>query len=364
VKYYVYVYLDPRKKGIFKYLDIEFEYEPFYVGKGHGDRYLHHVRKIKNNNKVKISQKYARIIDIISDNMDPVILKIGENMEEDDSLILEKKIIQSIGRLDLSSGPLTNRNDGGLNPQLNYRHSEETKRKISESGQGKSTDFISVISPSGEVFEKVSLLRLCKDKNLNYDLMRKSRNKGRIEVKNKSISNINTLNSIGWSVINSNKSDKEKERKIRFILISPCGKEYKIHTDENGEELILKMGLSLRTLRIYRNRGVINIRNINQCESDFSRNCQGWQFLDMNHGLDIKSFESKSIPKWKLKSPNGDLYIVGNLRNFCQENNLSYRTLQSFLGSVVDMRIRKNYSNEVINTIGWYIESIKGSHFP
>jgi len=32
-KYYVYVYLDSRKPGKYKYGEYEFDYEPFYVGK-------------------------------------------------------------------------------------------------------------------------------------------------------------------------------------------------------------------------------------------------------------------------------------------------------------------------------------------
>lgn len=32
--FYVYVYLDPRKIGIFCYDDLKFGYEPFYIGKG------------------------------------------------------------------------------------------------------------------------------------------------------------------------------------------------------------------------------------------------------------------------------------------------------------------------------------------
>ena len=40
---YVYVYLDPRKPGKFIYNDFSFEFEPFYVGKGYGDRAFGHL---------------------------------------------------------------------------------------------------------------------------------------------------------------------------------------------------------------------------------------------------------------------------------------------------------------------------------
>ena len=38
--FYVYCYLDPRFPGKFKYGEIEFDYKPFYIGKGKKNKTL------------------------------------------------------------------------------------------------------------------------------------------------------------------------------------------------------------------------------------------------------------------------------------------------------------------------------------
>ena len=43
MKYYVYIYLNPLKKGSYSYGKLSFEYEPFYVGAGTGNRYNQHI---------------------------------------------------------------------------------------------------------------------------------------------------------------------------------------------------------------------------------------------------------------------------------------------------------------------------------
>jgi len=130
--YYIYIYTDPRKEGEFKYDDIILDHEPFYVGKGFGGRWKVHLyeHSLKKNN-----HKSSKIKQILKENLNPVVIKIYENLTEKDALIKEKEIIKKIGL-----NNLTNVLDGGrvsykyLKKHLNKgkKHSEETKNKISQ----------------------------------------------------------------------------------------------------------------------------------------------------------------------------------------------------------------------------------------
>lgn len=143
-KFYVYVYLDPRKPGKYIYGEYSFYYEPFYVGKGHDKRSGDHITEAKNilNKEMKINKKnfpeinlykINKILKIIRENSDiPIILKIEENLLEKYSFKLEKKCIKTIGRHDLKKGPLTNLTDGGEGTS-GILVSEETRLKHSTS---------------------------------------------------------------------------------------------------------------------------------------------------------------------------------------------------------------------------------------
>ena len=50
-KYYVYIYLDPRKPGKYYYpnMDVCFLFEPFYVGKGKNKQMYSHLKETKEN---------------------------------------------------------------------------------------------------------------------------------------------------------------------------------------------------------------------------------------------------------------------------------------------------------------------------
>lgn len=66
--FYVYIYLDIRKKGSYNFGGYQFIYEPFYVGKGKGDRYLTHL---------KISGKHKKPNDFLTNKIKKII-SIGE----------------------------------------------------------------------------------------------------------------------------------------------------------------------------------------------------------------------------------------------------------------------------------------------
>lgn len=354
--FYTYVYLNSLKPGHYKYDDMVFNYEPFYVGKGKCNRYLYHLNKVKNNCKYKKSLKFSIIEENLKNGKEPVILKIKDGISENESLMLEKLLICKIGRLE--EGPLTNLNDGGHKPQENYRHTEETKNKISATSKKRKPDGrYHLISPEGTIYKNIKLLNFCKKNNLNYDKIRKSSNNGKIRVSKNIKTKKETLNCEGWVVINS-KIENKKEKKIKYTLISPDNVKYTIYSNESGIDFCKKLDLDFRLLRLYKNKGIIKIRNIDQCKKIESKNCQGWEFID-HVNKNKEDFSSKRKLIWKVISPENETTLISNLKEFCVKNELSERTLRTFKNrGPVNLQMRKNYNKKIEKTIGWSCYSL------
>jgi len=133
-KYYVYVYLDPTKPGTYRY---PFEhgaycpkFEPIYVGAGSGKRYRFFLLF---KSRIKNEALYNKIVKIRERNFrqDPIVKKIKIGLSRNESFEWETKLIIAIGRLNLKTGPLFNRTNGGPG-SVGVIRSKESKKKAGE----------------------------------------------------------------------------------------------------------------------------------------------------------------------------------------------------------------------------------------
>lgn len=67
-----------------------------------------------------------------------------------------------------------------------------------------------------------------------------------------------------------------------------------------------------------------------------------------------RTIKSRGVT-WKVTSPNGEVYIVTNLSNFCNHHKLNSEILRYNLGKII--KTNSMLSNfQSINTVGWKVE--------
>lgn len=195
-RFYCYIYLNPLKSGTFIYNEFCFAYEPFYVGKGKGNRIYAHLEEAKtylntgNLNNVRNLHKIHTIIKIWKEiGIDPIIVKIRKNLTSFESGELEKYLISIIGRSDIKTGCLTNLTSGG----------DGVTNRSKESLEISTSKFKETIKNNPEIVANISYKRSITLKN-NPEIQLKA-----------TIKRKNTIESNPDITKNANKKRKETE---------------------------------------------------------------------------------------------------------------------------------------------------------
>lgn len=147
-KFYNYIYLDPNKPGKYQYVGLPFSllYEPFYIGKGCGNRKYIHLKISKKENTLKATKIKSLYKKSDYLTLKTFIIQFNEKLTKEESITNEIEFIKIIGRKDLKKGPLCNMTDGGegcynLSPLIlekmkNRKYSPETILKFKERSSG------------------------------------------------------------------------------------------------------------------------------------------------------------------------------------------------------------------------------------
>jgi hypothetical protein len=261
--YYVYEYIDPRNN------------QPFYIGKGKGDRLNYHI---KNLNDGYNPHKTNKIKKILSEGLEPIINIVVSGLTETESFEIESSLIIKFGRVDNKTGCLLNLTYGGEGqsgwiPGDDYRkkmsestkgekngmfgrnHSDETKNKIREKAVGRKA--------SEETKKKFSTDRVG-SKNSFYGKKHKSE----------------TIDLIKSKKIGRFTGEKNFTAKT-FIFIDPNGK---VNTVKGGFAAFCeKNNLSIAKMKRNINKEVIGLPKKNpQSMTNESKNCIGWQIKLIN----------------------------------------------------------------------------------
>lgn len=121
--FYVYIYCHPETNN------------PFYIGKGSGNRYLKHLSETKEN--TENYKKWAYIQGLRNNGLEPIINKVFETNNEDLAYDEEARLIRHYGRRGIDvGGILTNVCEDSRPPRRSKPLSEEHKKKISAAHKG------------------------------------------------------------------------------------------------------------------------------------------------------------------------------------------------------------------------------------
>lgn len=293
---YIYIYLNPMKPGKYCYdkIGLCFLFEPFYVGKGTGNRLYKHLteKRIVNPHK-------TRTIEVIKSNgFLPIIIKLIENNDNTVLNKMEQIFISTIGRSNKSEGPLTNITPGGdsgpeENTFLKGKTYEEAygenagviKRKcvderMKKSGYAKGEKHHYYGEKrTEEVKQKISKTkkeRKCHEKEKNPMFGKKGKlnpNYGRKLTPEQKIKQKESLT--GRIFSENHKKHLSESKLIDYVLISPDGYMLNFKGMNMLKQYCLNNKLSLSYLKTNINKGKINIKALERYQT--AVNCYQWE---------------------------------------------------------------------------------------
>jgi hypothetical protein len=286
---YVYVYLDTRKPGKFIYDDLEFDYEPFYVGKGRGNRYKEHL----NEKRIVNKHKSGKINNIIKDNLLPAIIFICESVSDDVAKSIEIMTISKIGRY--PNGPLTNLTDGGDGTIGLKRLQESIDKQIKSTLSNdswlrnmKSVEFAEGVSTrmkeyySNEENRKLISKRQSGSGNSMYGKKTSDKQKNAVRLAHIQ-GRVNLTEDGRKRLIESSKKRKgKKNNKIKsdailYIITSPYGISYNIYGNVRLQNFCKENKLQHRVLK--KNTNITITENHIIGNKIFARNTIGWKLI-------------------------------------------------------------------------------------
>lgn len=317
-QYYTYIYLDPRKPGKFSYpnLNMSFLYEPFYVGRGKGYRMFEHIAESKRNNK---TYKERKINKIIKDgyNLKSYIINYESKLNFDESEENEIILIRNIGRYKFG-GVLTNLDEGGGGIK-GFNHSEETKKKMSNTRKGINT--------------------------ISKELRKKIIAKGMITKK------LNGTINVAFDEVNKRSSEERKRMSKKAMITKKLnGTDKKWYIASMNRSKAEKRDSYLKSIETKKNKGI----SLSECSK------KAW-VTRRNNG-NCGGANNYNAKKYLIISPNNDEYeVVGGLQKFCKRHNLSYTALKNKIDKGLICESKFHNTKLSNNTIGWSISTVNNS---
>jgi hypothetical protein len=221
--YYVYVYMDTNKFGSYYYegLDFSFLYEPFYIGKGKRRRYLNHLNENNLNRNTFLNNKLKKLLKL---GLEPFIIKLYENLTEEEAYNIEIDLISKIGKRSEMKGPLTNLSDGGGGSPMKGKYHANWGKKLKDSTKKKISEKLKLNNPmrNPEVAEKVRLSNLGREpwnKGKSEDRPDVIQKMSQKKIKYKNIKSISKLTNEVIEFNNTNEVIKFLNKTHRMIMI-------------------------------------------------------------------------------------------------------------------------------------------------